>query len=124
MKMARILLVEEHRAFRGSLTTILDREGDLEVIGQVGSVAECRSFVSSHEGFDVAIVEVFLPDGDGTELIGDLREANPDASVMVLTVSSDPQDHARAREADADEVLSKASSREEIIEAVRRLAGP
>ena len=122
--MARILLVEDHRALRGSLARILEREGNLEVIGEAGSVAECRSLISSREGSDVALVDLFLPDGDGTELIGDLREANPNVSVMVLTMSLNPQDHVRAREAGAEEVLSKASSREEIVEAVRRLAGP
>jgi DNA-binding NarL/FixJ family response regulator len=124
MKMARILLVEDHNALRGSIATILERERDLEVIGQSGSVAECRSLVSSDQGFDVAVVDLFLPDGDGTELIGDLREANPNASVMVLTTSLNPHEHARAREAGAEEVVSKASSIEEIVEAVRRLARP
>ena len=122
--MACILLVEDHHVFRGSVAKILQRERGLEVIGQVESVAECRSFLSTGEQVDMAIVDLYLPDGDGTEVIGDLRGANPNASVFVLTASLNPQDHVRAREAGADEVLSKASSLEEIVEVVRRLAGP
>jgi two-component system, NarL family, response regulator DevR len=122
MTMARILLVVYDNALRDSIATVLERERDLEVIGQAGSVAECRTFVSSGQGFDVAIVGLALPDGDATELIGDLRGANPDASV--LATSSGPQDHARARAAGADEVVSVASSMEELVEAVGRLARP
>jgi DNA-binding NarL/FixJ family response regulator len=124
MKMARILLVEHDNALRDTIATILQRERDLEVIVEAGSAAECRSFISSGQGFDGAIVDLSLPDGDGAELIGDLREANPNASLMALTTSLEQHDHTRAMDAGVEEVVSMEESMEEIVEAMRRLARP
>lgn len=122
--MARVLLVEYDKILRESIAVILEWERALEVIGEAGSVAECRSFLSRGQGFDVAVVDLSLPDGDTVELIEDLRKANPNASVVVLSISSDLHDHVPARAAGADEVVSMASSIEQLLETVRRLARP
>jgi DNA-binding NarL/FixJ family response regulator len=121
MVMKRLLLVEDHAAFRDSLALLLEREPDLEVIGRVGSVAECREFLSGGGEFDVAVVDLYLPDGDGVELIGQLRNANPHATVLVLTISLDPEDYARAGQAGAEQVISKDTPLEWLMSAIRRL---
>jgi DNA-binding NarL/FixJ family response regulator len=119
----RVLLVEDHRAFSGALAFSLDREPDLRVVGRTASAAECRRYLSGGEGFDVAVVDLYLDDGEGIGLIGEMRESCPGVPVVVLTVSVDPADHARAREAGADEVLSKAADLDEIVATVRRFGG-
>jgi len=112
--MPRVLLVEDHRAFGEALAFLLDREPGLRVVGRAGSAVECRRFLSGGEGFDVAMVDLYLPDGEGIGLIDEMRETRPGVPVAVLTVSVDPADHARAKEAGADEVLSKAADLVEI----------
>jgi DNA-binding NarL/FixJ family response regulator len=119
----RVLLVEDHKAFSGALAFSLDREPDLRVVGKTGSAAECLRYLSGGEGFDVAVVDLYLPDGEGIELIEEMRGACPGVPVVVLTISMDPTDHARAREAGANEVLSKADDLDEIIATVKRLGG-
>jgi DNA-binding NarL/FixJ family response regulator len=79
----RILLVEDHAAFRGALAFLLGREPDLEVVAQAGSLAEAREALDGR--LDVAVVDLALPDGDGSELIGELHRANPGVSVLVLS---------------------------------------
>jgi DNA-binding NarL/FixJ family response regulator len=120
--MLRILLVEDHRVFGESFAYLLDREPDLRVVGRAHSATECRRHLSRGEGFDVAIVDLYLPDGEGIELVDEMRGSCPGARVMVLTVSIDPADHARAREAGADEVANKADDLFKIFATVRRLA--
>jgi DNA-binding NarL/FixJ family response regulator len=73
--MIRVLLVEYHAAFRGALAFLLGREPDLEVVAQAGSLAEAREAPGGE--FDVAVVDLGLPDGGGGELIGELRLATP-----------------------------------------------
>jgi DNA-binding NarL/FixJ family response regulator len=71
---------------------------------------------------DLAVVDLNLPDGDGTELIGNLRAASPRAVVLVLTASAERGAYARAVEAGAAGVLNKSSSIKEVIDAARRLS--
>lgn len=119
--MKRILFVEDHASFRQALTEVLGR-ADLGEVSQAGTLAEGRELGSPGE-VDIAIVDLGLPDGDGLELIGELRTAIPRAPVLVLTVSVDPGTHARALDAGADEVLSKTAPLAEIVEAIQRLGG-
>ena len=116
--MIRILLVEDHAAFREPLSFMFDREPEFTVVGQAGSLAEAREML---DGIDVAVVDLDLPDGNGTELIGELRAANSQATVLVLTASTERGVHARAVEAGAAGVLHKSARIKDVIEAVKHL---
>ena len=119
--MIRVLLVEDHAAFRGALAFLLGREPDLEVVAQAGSLAEAREVLDGR--LDVAVVDLALPDGDGSELIGELRRANPGVSVLVLSATIGSGHLDEVRKAGADAVLTKVESTSIIAEEVRRLAG-
>lgn len=124
MEPKRVLLVDDHAAFRQALARLLEEEPDLEVVAQGGTLAEARDGLSSKAwNADVAIVDLYLPDGDGTKVISELRDVNPELRVLVLTISLDPADYVRAREAGADEVLDKDTPYlDKLIDAVKRLA--
>jgi len=116
--MIRLLLVDDHAAFRQPLAFMLDREPDFAVVGQAGSVADAKRMTSD---FDVAAVDLTLPDGSGVDLVRILRASNPSASVFVLTASQDHAAKAMAVEAGAAGLLHKSASLTEIIDAMRRL---
>jgi DNA-binding NarL/FixJ family response regulator len=119
--MQRLLLVEDHASFRQTLALVFDGEPDFEVVAQAGTVAESRRVMEDREA-DLAVVDLSLPDGEGVELIEDLREANPHFAALVLTASLDRAEHARAVEAGAAGVLHKSADVDEILDAARRLA--
>jgi DNA-binding NarL/FixJ family response regulator len=119
--MRRVHLVEDHAAFRETLTTVLNMHSDLEVVGRAGSLAEGRA-AAALEVVDVAVVDVFLPDGNGVELVRELRRADSHVLIVILTAGLDPELHALAFEAGADEVCVKAEGIEEIMKAIRRIA--
>ena len=119
--MTRVLLVDDHASFRQPLAFMLDREADMTVVGQAGSLAEARKLLRGAE-IDAAVVDLDLPDGEGSSLIKDLRETNPDAVVLVLTASSSRRDLARTIEAGAAGALHKSIGIQEIISAVRRVS--
>jgi two-component system response regulator DesR len=86
---------------------------------EAGSLAEGRRALSDLRGTtDVAIIDLNLPDGDGSELIEQLRKTQPDVPVLALTADRSLAWQARALEAGADEVLAKATPVEQIIDAV------
>jgi RNA polymerase sigma factor (sigma-70 family) len=117
--MIRVMLLDDHAAFRQSLAFMLNRESDITVVTQVGSLAEARGVKAD---LDVAVIDLNLPDGNGVDLIRDLRISNSEIAILVLTASSGPKDRARAVEAGAAGVLHKSVSVAEILDAVRRLA--
>ena len=120
--MQRILLVEDHTVFRQTLALVFDREPEFEVFAQAGSVSEAREMLNGlKDKVDVGIFDLSLPDGESTELIGEMREANPDFRALVLTASFERKDFARAVEAGAAGVLHKTADLDQIIGAVRRL---
>lgn len=120
--MERVLLVEDHTSFRQTLALVFEWEPGFEVVAQAGTVAGAREALNGCEGgIDVGIFDLSLPDGEGTELIGELREANPGFRALVLTGSLDRADFGRAVEAGAAGVLHKTAGLEEILDAVRRL---
>ena len=115
---ARVMLVEDHAAFRESLAFMFEREPDFEVVAQAGTVAEAQEKLG---GIDLAVIDLGLPDGDGTEMIGPLRSANPSAMVLVLTASFGREVYARAVEAGADGMLDKTVPFQEVVAAARSL---
>ncbi len=117
--MNRVLLVDDHASFREMLALVFDREPEFEVVAQAGSLAEARRML---DGVDLTVVDLDLPDGDGTELISELRAVNPQATVLVLTASAEREVHARAVEAGAAGVVHKSVHLEDVISAARRLA--
>ena len=116
--MIRVLLVDDHASFRQPLAFLLERESEINVVAQAGSLAEAREVI---EGVDVAIVDLDLPDGSGVDLIGALRAANPNGMVLILSGSTDRALFARAVEEGASGVMNKSSRIAEIVEAVQRL---
>jgi two-component system, NarL family, response regulator DevR len=118
--MKRILLVEDHASFRQTLAFVFDREPEFEVVAQAGSLAEARQTIDGLE-VDLGVMDLSLPDGEGIELIKDLREANPHFAALVLTASLDRAEHARAVESGAAGILHKSSGVDEIMNATRRL---
>jgi DNA-binding NarL/FixJ family response regulator len=116
----RILLVVHHNVFREALATRLEQEDDLEVAWQAGSMTDTRDV--HLDGVDVALVDPFLPDGDGLKLIREVSVANPNALALVLSQKLDPALYHQASGAGAVEVLSTNATLEEVIDAVRRSA--
>jgi DNA-binding NarL/FixJ family response regulator len=114
------MLVEDHIAFRQSLAALLGREPDLEVVAQAGSLAQARELLDAP--LDVAVLDLSLPDGDGRDLIGELRRRNAGISVLVLTVMLGPSHLEEVVKAGADAVLHKVASPQTIVEEVRHLA--
>jgi two-component system nitrate/nitrite response regulator NarL len=118
--MQRILLVEDHASFRQTLAFVFDQQPEFEVVAQAGTLAEARLAMDGSE-VDLGVIDLTLPDGEGTELIGELREANPSFAALVLTASLDRTEHARAVEAGAAGVLHKSADVDAILDATRCL---
>jgi PAS domain S-box-containing protein len=115
---ARMLLVEDHTAVRQAIATALDREDDFDVVAQAGSLAEAMDLLVD---IDLAVVDLSLPDGYGSDLIPQLRAINRRAQAIVLTATLDRAEIARAIESGAAAALHKSAPLDELADALRRL---
>lgn len=113
-----VLLVDDHASVRQALAYVFEREPDCTVVAQAGSLAEARDVL---RGFNVAVVDLDLPDDDGITMVRELSDANPRGMVLGLTTSTDRKQVALAVEAGAAGVLHKSVRVNDIIQAMRRL---
>jgi DNA-binding NarL/FixJ family response regulator len=114
----RVMLVEDHPDFRDLMEVLLGRQSDIKLVAQAGSLAEARNHALRFE-IDVAVLDLGLPDGDGVDLIADLRRANPEVGVLILSASLDTVSLERA--AEADEIMDKLAPLDEVLGTLRRL---
>ena len=114
------MLVEDHADLRHVITVLLAREPDLEMVAQADSLAEARQHCTL-VAFEAVVLYLSLPDGNGADLIVDVREANPAVGVLILSASLDPTSLQRVTLAGADEILDKLASPTEIAGAIRHL---
>jgi len=118
--MQRILLLEDHASFRQTLAYVFDQQPDFQVVAQAGTLTEARLAMDGSEA-DLGVIDLTLPDGEGTVLIAELRDVNPAFAALVLTASLDRAEYARAIEAGAASVLHKSADVDDILDATRRL---
>ena len=86
------------------------------MVAAAGSLAEGRTML---EGVDVALIDRGLPDGDGLELIGELRALNPGARVLVISSTVEMRHTTDAIEAGAEGVIDKLDTSERVFAAIR-----
>ena len=91
----------------------------LATIHRAATVEEALRLVDGAGPFALAIVDLMLPDGDGTDVVRRVKERWPDTPVCVL---SSVEDLSGAREAGADEAIHKSTPIAEVIATLQRLA--
>jgi len=112
--MDKVLLLEDYEEWRILLMgALLKAFGKAEIIEAV-NVAEARKLITSHY-FDLAILDLDLPDGSGIEIIEKLRAISPDTVCVVATASDDDQALFDSLKAGAHGYLLKEEPRKELI---------
>jgi DNA-binding NarL/FixJ family response regulator len=122
----KVMLVEDHHAFRRALAGVLEGERGLEVVAEAASLAAAREALARGGlggRLDVALIDLLLPDGEGTELVGVLRRANPSIKVIVLSADLRPRRIDELLRTEVDAVLDKVQSPRQIAREVRREGG-
>lgn len=117
-RMIRVLVVDDHAFLRDALAVLLTTAADIAVVGRCANGAEALAVVPTLRP-DVILMDVAIPVLDGVETARLLREAWPDARVVILTASLDGNEVPAAYQAGAVGYLPKSVDPEDLIEAVR-----
>jgi two-component system sensor histidine kinase HydH len=108
---ARVLVVDDNPALADNLQEILADAGYL-----VQVATNCRAArAAAAQGYDVALIDLLLPDGDGTALASELKAAAPDAEVVLLTGHASVASAAAAMRAGACAYLVKPCATPELL---------
>ena len=116
-KPIRVLLVDDHQLLTGSLSQILAREPDIEVVGIAGTVAE--AWALAQERLDVVLMDYRLPDGTGAEAARAIKARWSDARIVMLTALNDDETVLESIQAGADGYMTKDRAVDDVVSAVR-----
>ncbi len=120
--MTEILIADDHSVVRKGLRQIFSNEADLAVVGEASSAAEITSFLRSHS-CHVIILDLHLPNKNGIEMIRDLHAEFPTIIILVFSMYPVDQFGVRALRNGAAGYLTKGAESDEIVKAVRHVAG-
>ena len=109
-----ILVLEDHKVVRKALVEIVQQVYGAAVVTETELCAQALQAVQ-RDTFDVAIVDLGLPDGNGIDVIRALRQASPAAEIIVATIFDDNTNLFDAMRAGATGYLLKESLKEELI---------
>lgn len=121
MSILTVTLVEDDAPIREEFARMVSADVGLQLLDAVGSCAEARRSFSFAQP-DVALIDLGLPDGDGTELIADLARRSRHTSILVVTIFGDEAHVVRALQAGAHGYLLKDTPTEEFGRAIRAVS--
>jgi two-component system invasion response regulator UvrY len=116
--MIRILIVDDHSIVRKGLKQIVADYPNLVVSGEAASGQEALELVRSRD-FDVVILDLGMPGRGGLDILPELKTAQPQAKVIVLSMYPEEQYAIRCLRDGASAYLTKASPPEELVEAIQ-----
>jgi len=114
----RLLVVDDHPAFRMGLAALIESEPDMQVIAEAGDGAEALTLFR-REKPDVVLMDLRLPGVSGVEAIMAIRKEFPEARVIVVTTYDWDEDIYRAIQSGAKSYLLKDMSKAEIVGTIR-----
>jgi two-component system, NarL family, response regulator NreC len=117
----RALVVDDHAVVRAGIRLLLDREDDIEVVGEAGSARDAVFNVRSLQP-DVVLLDVVMPGESGIEVLPSLLKESPASKVLVLSMQDDPSYVREAFAAGASGYVLKEAADEEVVAAVREIA--
>ena len=119
--MTRVFLVDDHEIVRRGIAELIDRESDLEVVGEAGTVRDAVARVGATRP-DVVVLDVKLPDGSGIDLCRTIRSAHPDLPCLMLTAYDDDEASVAAVLAGAAGYVLKDIRGQNLVASIRRVA--
>ncbi len=119
--LTRILLLEDLPEIRAWLKALALQVFPQAQITEAARVHDARAHIGAQR-FDLALVDLGLPDGSGVDVVAALREAQPEAQSVVVTIHDDDDHLFPALQAGAFGYLLKEQSREQLAEQLKRIS--
>jgi DNA-binding NarL/FixJ family response regulator len=114
----RVLIADDHGIVRSGIRLLLDRQPDIEVIGEAADGAEARE-MAIRERPDLAILDVRMPKLTGLQATREIKEQVPDVAILILSMHDDERYLFEALKAGASGYVLKAQADTDLLDAIR-----
>ena len=111
----KVLVADDDQLFVESLRELIDRQPELEVVGEAHNGLEAIDLTDNLDP-DAVVIDLHMPLLDGVTAVARLRHDHPNLCLIVLTGDADTQLHDAASEAGADAVLEKSELAHALID--------
>ena len=118
----RVLIIEDHQVVAEGLAALINDQKDMTVVGQAGSVADSIARAAELKP-DLALIDFRLTDGTGADAALGIRQLRPDTRVIFLTREDSDAARFAALEAGASAFIHKSRAAQEVVDAIRVVAG-
>jgi len=118
--MINVFIADDHTLIREGFKKILERESDIQVVGEAGCAFEVLDFLKQH-GCHILVLDLSLPDKNGLDLLGDIGKLYPSVKTLILTMHAEEHYAIRALKAGAAGYLTKETAPDELIKAIRSI---
>lgn len=118
----RIVIADDHAILRESLSLLLATQNDFEVEGSASNGQDALQMVQQHHP-DVLVLDLFMPDFDGFEVLRTLDRNATRVATVVLTASESETDYAQVVRLGARGLVMKGDGPQSLFEAIRVVAG-
>lgn len=118
MEKIKVFLAEDHVLMREGTREFLEREEDIEVVGEAGDGEETVRLATQLRP-DVAIIDIAMPKLNGIEATKRIKAQNPSTAILILTAYDNDQYIFAVLDAGAAGYLLKSVDSQELVEAVR-----
>ncbi|MGZ4811261.1 MAG: response regulator [Terriglobales bacterium] len=116
-----IVIADDHAVLRESLGALLQTQKDFDVVGKAGSGAEALELVNQTHP-DVLVLDLFMPNTDGFEVLRTLDKAGSRVASVVLTGSENQPDYVQVVRLGARGLVLKGEGPERLFAAIRSVA--
>jgi len=116
----RVLVAEDHTVVRDGLIAIIKQEPDMDVVAETGDGEQAAELWKKHRP-DITLMDLRMPGLDGVNAIYQIRAADPNARIIVLTTYDGDEDIYRGMRAGAKSYLLKDVRREELFKCIREV---
>lgn len=120
--MITVMLADDHTLLREGLRRLLEQAGDISVQGEAANGAEALKLLGQR-AWDLLVLDMSMPGRNGVDLIRQIKSGHPDVPILVLTMHGEQQYAIQAIKAGASGFLTKDIAAEELVQAVRKVAG-
>jgi DNA-binding NarL/FixJ family response regulator len=114
----RLLLVDDHPFMRAGLAGLIDRQPDLSVCAEAGNPVEAFQALEKTKP-DLVLTDLTMPGRSGLEFIKDLRAAEPNLAILVISMHDETVHAERALRAGARGYIMKEAGGENLLAAIR-----
>ena len=120
MSPARVLVVDDNEELAENVCEILEVVDEVEIESSVATLGQSAIDLATIKDFDLALIDLHLPDASGTDLIGRIRAGSPHAEVVIITGDATIESAINAVKEGAFAYVLKPFRGDELIETVRR----